>query len=381
MDTDGRPADRGYAAGVRAGVPFAVATVVLGVSFGVLAGELGWGVAAPIVCSAVVLSGSAQFAAASILGVGGGVGAATLAAVVVNARFLPMGLALAPSLVGGRLRRAAEGQLVVDASWALANRGDGTFERRYLIGATLPQLGAWIGGTALGAAGGGVLGDPEALGLDVVFPVFFLILLAEELGDRQAGAVAVLGGLIALALVRFAPPGVPVVAACGAALLAPGSAWWWTRVWPAWPRQGWRWCCARRCWWCWPWRLPPLGAGFRGSPRVRGPSGEWTGRVECGCIDVRQPCLSSCCRRFRCPWQRNSSHARPLPADVPKLYESRPMRSFVSQSETCSRLLPTGLGCWVDGLGVKTTLSAHPRFQWPQGRFSQLQRMRICLRH
>jgi predicted branched-subunit amino acid permease len=46
-------------------LPFAVATVVLGVSFGVLARELGWGVAAPIICSAVVLSGSAQFAAGS----------------------------------------------------------------------------------------------------------------------------------------------------------------------------------------------------------------------------------------------------------------------------------------------------------------------------
>jgi 4-azaleucine resistance transporter AzlC len=219
VDTEDRPADRGYAAGARAGLPFAIATVVLGVSFGVLARQLGWGVAAPIACSVLVLSGSAQFAVASILGAGGGVGAATLAAVFVNARFLPMGLAVAPSLAGGRLRRAVEGQLVVDASWALANRGDGTFERKYLIGATVPQLSAWIGGTAVGAAAGGLLGDPEALGLDVVFPAFFLILLAEELRDRRSITVAVLAGLVALSLVPFTPPGVPVVAACGAALL------------------------------------------------------------------------------------------------------------------------------------------------------------------
>jgi 4-azaleucine resistance transporter AzlC len=219
VDTEDRPVDRGYAAGARAGLPFAVASLVLGVSFGVLARQLGWGVAAPIACSVLVLSGSAQFAVASILGAGGGVGAATLAAVFVNARFLPMGLAVAPSLAGGRLRRALEGQLVVDASWALANRGDGTFERKYLIGATVPQLSAWIGGTAVGAAAGGLLGDPEALGLDVVFPAFFLILLAEELRDRRSITVAVLAGLVALSLVPFTPPGVPVVAACGAALL------------------------------------------------------------------------------------------------------------------------------------------------------------------
>jgi 4-azaleucine resistance transporter AzlC len=216
---EGGPVDRGYGAGARAGLPFAVATIALGVSFGVLARQLGWGVAAPIVCSILVLSGSAQFAVASILGAGGGVGTATLAAVFVNARFLPMGLAVAPSLAGGRLRRAAEAQTVVDASWALASRGDGSFERKFLIGATVPQLSAWIGGTAIGAVAGGFLSDPEALGLDVVFPAFFLILLAGELRDRKSITVAVLAALIALSLVPFTPPGIPVVAACGAALL------------------------------------------------------------------------------------------------------------------------------------------------------------------
>ena len=90
---------------------------------------------------------------------------------------------------------------------------------RDLIGATVPQLCAWIGGTAIGAVAGGFLSDPEALGLDVVFPAFFLILLAGELRDRQSVAVAVLAGLIALTLVPFTPPGIPVVAACAAALL------------------------------------------------------------------------------------------------------------------------------------------------------------------
>jgi predicted branched-subunit amino acid permease len=130
-----------------------------------------------------------------------------------------MGLAVTSSLAGGRLRRAVEGQAVVDASWALANRGDGTFERKFLIGATLPQATAWITGTAVGAVAGPLLGDPEALGLDVVFPAFFLILLAEELKDRQSVLVAVLGGLLAICLVPFTPPGIPIVAACLAALV------------------------------------------------------------------------------------------------------------------------------------------------------------------
>jgi 4-azaleucine resistance transporter AzlC len=208
-----------YLAGARASIPFALATFVLGISFGVLARSLEWGVAAPIVFSAITFSGSAQFAVAAVLGDGGGAFAAAIAAVLLNARFGPMGVAIAPYLKGGSLRRALEGQAVVDASWALASRGGGRFDREFMLGATVPQLAAWIGGTVVGVLGGNLIGDAEKLGLDVVFPAFFLALLAGELGSARAKAVALIAVVLALALVPFAPPGVPVIAACAAALL------------------------------------------------------------------------------------------------------------------------------------------------------------------
>jgi 4-azaleucine resistance transporter AzlC len=209
-----------YFAGARASVPFALATLVLGISFGVLARSLGWGIVAPIVFSMIAFSGSAQFAVAAVLGAGGGAIAAILAAVLLNARFGPMGVAVAPYLKGGPIRRALEGQAMVDASWALANRGGGRFDREFMIGATVPQGVAWIAGTAIGAVGGDFIGDPERLGLDVIFPAFFLALLAEELsGGGRAVAVALIAAGLALALVPFAPPGVPVIVACAAALL------------------------------------------------------------------------------------------------------------------------------------------------------------------
>jgi predicted branched-subunit amino acid permease len=108
----------------------------------------------------------------------------------------------------------------VDASWAIASDGRGNFNREMLIGATIPQALAWWSGTAIGALGGTLLGDPETLGLDAVFPAFFLALLVEELrGGRRTIMVALLGAALALALVPFAPPGVPVIAACAAAFL------------------------------------------------------------------------------------------------------------------------------------------------------------------
>jgi predicted branched-subunit amino acid permease len=221
-----RVSERGsgvYLAGARAGVPFALATFVLGISFGVLARSLGWGMVAPVVFSLTTFSGSAQFAVVAVLGAGGGAPAAIVAAVLLNSRFLPMGVAVAPFLKGGPLRRALEGQAVIDASWALASRGGGRFDREFMMGATAPQVAAWIGGTLIGVLASGVVGDAERLGLDAIFPAFFVALLADELRGGGNGGLTIAAALIAaalsLALIPFVPPGVPVIAACAGALL------------------------------------------------------------------------------------------------------------------------------------------------------------------
>jgi 4-azaleucine resistance transporter AzlC len=210
----------GYLEGARAVLPLALATGLMGVSFGVLAYAAGWGEVAPIVFSVVAFSGTAQFAVVSVMGGGGGAVPAIVAAVLLNARFLAMGIAVAPYLKGGPLRRALEGQAVVDASWAMASRGGGRFDREFMIGATVPQMALWIGGTVGGVMVGGVVGNVERWGLDVIFPAFYLALLVEELrAGRRAVAAALIAAALALALVPFAPPGVPVIASCAAALL------------------------------------------------------------------------------------------------------------------------------------------------------------------
>src|SRR5688572_24569106 len=178
------------------------------------------GPVAPVVMSAVLFSGAAQFGATAVLAAGGDAITAIAAGAMLNARFLPMGVAAAPALRGSPLRRAIEGQAVVDASWALAVQHDGRFDREVLIGATIPQYPAWVAGTAIGVAGGGVIGDPAALGLDAIFPAFFLGLLVAELGRPRARAAVLLGGAIALGLTPFLPPGLPVLLASVAALIA-----------------------------------------------------------------------------------------------------------------------------------------------------------------
>lgn len=206
--------------GARAGAPFALASLVLAVSFGVLARPV-MGTAAPIVMSAVVFAGSAQFAALAVLAAGGSPLAAIIAGCLLNARYVPMGIALAPSTEGGAWRRALIGQGMIDASWAMANRGGGRFDPAFMLGATAVAYPCWVAGTALGVLIGDAFGEPGDFGLDALFPAFFLALLVggELRSGRLSVAVALIGAAVAFVLIPFTPPGVPVIAASLAALL------------------------------------------------------------------------------------------------------------------------------------------------------------------
>ena len=203
---------------------FAIAATVwfFGASFGLLARAAGWGLLAPFAMSLTTFAGSAQFAAVSILGTSGSTAAAIVAAVLLNARYVPISISVASLFHGPRLRRLAEAQLIVDESWAISSRGRGQFDRGLLIGAGLVLYAAWVSGTAVGVVGGAALGDPKSLGLDGAFPALFLALLVPQLTDARSRAAALLGGGIALALIPFTPAGVPIVAASAACLLGLG---------------------------------------------------------------------------------------------------------------------------------------------------------------
>lgn len=206
---------------VRDGIVLGAAVSLFAVSFGVLATASGLSVAKTCAMSLLVFTGASQFAAVAVVDAGGSTGAAIGSALLLAARNAAYGLAMAPILGGGRLRRAALAQVIVDESagmaTAQAERRDG--ERAfYITGIALFVF--WNIGTAVGALAGTALGDPETLGLDAAFPAGFLALLAPHLRRPGGRVAAVGGGAIALALLPFAPAGVPVIAASLAALPA-----------------------------------------------------------------------------------------------------------------------------------------------------------------
>ena len=213
------PVAPGYRDGVRAALPIGIAAFAFGVSFGVLARSAGMGRLAPVVMSVTTFAGSAQFAAASILAAGGGVATAVAAAVLLNLRYGPMGLSAATSLEGPWWLRALTAQLMVDESWAIAQRDDGRIDRHLLVGAGLLLLVGWVGGTAVGAVAGNLVADPASLGLDAAFPALFLALLVGQIKGRSRLLAAVGGALIALTLMPVAGPGIPIIAASVACLI------------------------------------------------------------------------------------------------------------------------------------------------------------------
>ena len=117
-------------------------------------------------------------------------------------------------LAGGPLQRLVRTQLTIDESTAMAlAQAEPAARRRAfdLTGAAIYVT--WNAGTAIGALAGSGLGDPRALGLDAMFPAVFLALLVPQLREARAVAAAVAGASVAVALVPFAPAGVPVLAA------------------------------------------------------------------------------------------------------------------------------------------------------------------------
>lgn len=213
------PGRRSYQEGVRVAAPIGVAAFVFGISFGVLARAAGMGRVAPVVMSVTTFAGSAQFAAVSILGAGGGLVTAIVAAVLLNLRYGPIGLSAATTFKGPWWRRALSAQLIVDESWAISQRDDGRLDRYLLVGAGLLLLVCWTIGTAVGAFAGDLVADPGSLGLDAAFPALFLALLWPQVRERSRLLAALGGAAIALALMPFTGPGIPIVAASLACLV------------------------------------------------------------------------------------------------------------------------------------------------------------------
>lgn len=205
-------------------LPFAAADAFDGAAFGAIAAGIGLGVAAPIAMSLIAFSGSAQFAALTVLTQHGGLYSIVVAVFALNARYIAYGLSIAPGLSTNPFKRLAQAQLLTDVSWNLA-MNDTRPNGKILVGAGFVELVAWTTGTSVGALAGSLVGSYRATGLDAALPTFFACLVVERLHrDRRQLAALATAALTVVVLAPVLPPGAPLVLVlAGALLLGPRS--------------------------------------------------------------------------------------------------------------------------------------------------------------
>ena len=210
MRTPNRTVDRAL---LRDAAAIAAAMVAVGASFGAIAIAYGLPTWLPFAMSTVVFAGGAQFLAVGLLAAGNPI-AAVLAGLLLNARHLPFGLAVA-STVGERWRdRLIGSHLMTDevVAFTLRERDPARRRRTYwIIGVTL--FTSWNLGTALGVLLGGATGDPATLGLDAAFPAGLIALILPSLKDRTTRAAALAGAAVAVLVTPVLPAGLPVLCA------------------------------------------------------------------------------------------------------------------------------------------------------------------------
>jgi predicted branched-subunit amino acid permease len=145
---------------------------------------------------------------------GGSPVAAVVAGLVLNARHLPFGFAVADVLDGRWWTRLLGAHVMVDESVAFALRQHDRQRRRAAFWTCgLALFVVWNLAVVLGALAGAGIGDTDAFGLDAAFPTVLLALALPSLADRGTRDAALLGALVAVAATPFLPAGLPVLLA------------------------------------------------------------------------------------------------------------------------------------------------------------------------
>jgi branched chain amino acid efflux pump len=198
-----------------------IASGAYGVSFGAIAVTSGFSVLQTCVLSLLVFTGASQFALVGVIASGGAPVSAAATALMLGTRNALYGLKLASMLGLRGARRVGAAQLVIDESTAMALKArDPKDARLGFFAAGWAVFVLWNLATLLGALAGNQIGDTRTYGFDAAVPAAFLALLWPRLTTMRTRLTALAAAALALTLVPFTRPGIPIIAAAGIAVLA-----------------------------------------------------------------------------------------------------------------------------------------------------------------
>jgi len=201
--------------GVVGAWPICLGYLAIGLAFGVIAQKAGFSPMEIGLMSLLVYAGSAQFIGISMLSAGAGIIPIIITTFTINLRHMLMSSSLSTfmrNLGIGRLSLFAYG--VTDESFALntARFRDGNWDwRRALVLNHTSNL-AWIISTVAGGFSGRFI-PAGALGIDYALIAMFVCLLVFQLRGRLYVIVAIISGILAVALSLLLPGNAYIVAA------------------------------------------------------------------------------------------------------------------------------------------------------------------------
>lgn len=225
---------RAYFQGLRDCSPFVVIVIPFSALFGMVATDAGLNILQVVAMSAIVIAGSAQFTALSLLQEGAPVFVVLLASLAVNMRMAMYSAALVPHIGGASLRlRMLMAYVMVDQTYAVSVQ---TFESNpsmpldekvsYYFGCITIVCIPWYICTFLGALLGQFI--PAALSPDFAVPVCFIALFAPML--RSVPHLVAAGvSIVAAVLFSGLPWNFGLIVAAVLAMLAGAQVEFWQR--------------------------------------------------------------------------------------------------------------------------------------------------------
>ncbi|MEO0637544.1 MAG: AzlC family ABC transporter permease [Pseudomonadota bacterium] len=174
---DLRPA--GFRDGVSEVLPFLLTVLPFGMVVGALAANAGWPLPVALLQSALFFAGASQVVTIELFGQGQPVWVIALAVFAVNFRMVLYSAAIGRKLEPMAMPRVMSVlYLLQDISFVMglkqAERQRLTYG--YAMGNALLLYLAWIVATGFGVVFGNLIEDPQAVGLDMLVPIYFLLL-------------------------------------------------------------------------------------------------------------------------------------------------------------------------------------------------------------
>ena len=189
-------------------IPVMTGYLFLGIGFGIIMQQNGFGLGWAAVMSLFIYAGSMQYVGVGLLTGGAGLVTAALATLVVNARHLFYGISMIDAYKGTGKKKPYLIFALTDETYSLVSREQlpqGVDRNSYFFLVSLFDQCYWVAGTALGSLAGSLI-PMNFEGIDFALTALFVTIFVEQWLSSKDHFPAVVGVVSAVAcLLLFGP--------------------------------------------------------------------------------------------------------------------------------------------------------------------------------